>query len=382
MISYAPKITDIGQSLLIRGISGERLMFTSFKIGAGYTTDSEKAMTALVDERMSVGISLIEASEGFVRLEGGFENSNIEGAFEWRELGVFCCGEKEKTITVKTSGSFTYIISESPKVVYDCTVDGKHVEYTYDSLTHYLKLSKAPAVGSEIVITYADPVERLYAYCCDVSGEMLRGDTSDVVVEQTISVLVAVGEAENVTAMISGDTLYARKADFDAHVNNHSNPHNVTKEQLGLGNVLNVAPPSMVPGYELPDNLTTPETKDTLKKIVGKLYRAVEAIRNHIIGYNPHHITPELLGIQYGESGSVNINAGSFRDFTFPFARGYSNIPTVVTGLRGTIPASAAGGICVSVIRTDYTDCTIRVSSVSAVSGVSVTWMAMGTYQA
>ena len=66
---------------------------------------------------------------------------------------------------------------------------------------------------------------------------LYRWDGSTMV---EISASIALGETEGTA--YEGSKGKALKDSFDAHAANQSNPHNVTKEQVGLGNVENLAP--------------------------------------------------------------------------------------------------------------------------------------------
>ena len=237
MITMAPRLTEMGKSLIVRGVSGEKLTFTCFKLGAGYNGDAAENIRNMVEPIMTVGISVNAGLEdGLIRLQGQFENSLIPQDFVWRELGIYCKGE--------------------------------------------------------------DNAEVLYAYCADEAGENLAKVTTGVAVRQSLNAIVAVGEAENVTAIITSETMYATKEAFDAHEANRSNPHGVTKAQVGLGNVPNLAPANMVPGYETLSTLSVPESTDTFERIVGKLRLAISTLTGHVGNTsNPHSVTKAQVGL-------------------------------------------------------------------------------------
>lgn len=61
--------------------------------------------------------------------------------------------------------------------------------------------------------------------------------------------VVAVGDAEQVTATLGEYSGYASKQDLKDHIDDHNNPHHVTAEQVGLGNVPNVTPTNQQPVF-------------------------------------------------------------------------------------------------------------------------------------
>ena len=65
------------------------------------------------------------------------------------------------------------------------------------------------------------------------------------------------------------------KSSFSAHIKDFSNPHQVTKDQVGLGNVPNVTTNDQTPTYEAPDDLSELSSGETLSSAFGKLSKTV-----------------------------------------------------------------------------------------------------------
>lgn len=84
-----------------------------------------------------------------------------------------------------------------------------------------------------------------YAYDNERSGKIVAA--TDVLLVETVEVAVAVGSAEHVTATLTEASTYATKASLEAHASSENNPHNVTKAQIGLGEVQNVSVDNMAP---------------------------------------------------------------------------------------------------------------------------------------
>lgn len=68
-------------------------------------------------------------------------------------------------------------------------------------------------------------------------------------VQETFHMVVTVGDATTVTATLGEYSGYASKADLQSHIDDKDNPHNVTAEQIGLGNVPNVTPANQQPVF-------------------------------------------------------------------------------------------------------------------------------------
>ncbi|MCD8198385.1 MAG: hypothetical protein LUE24_14695 [Lachnospiraceae bacterium] len=161
----------------------------------------------------------------------------------------------------------------------------------------------------------------LYAYCD--AGELydyIPDNTSGRVITTTFTLLVMVGDAESVTATIGEGALYATKAALSEHIRDTDNPHNTTADQVGLGNVENVAPSDMKITFD--DTVSTVSelaSGETTASLFSKLKAAVSALITHLKASNPHSITCTKIGA-----------AASSHTHT-------------LSSLSGTLPASMGG---------------------------------------
>ena len=255
MISVAPTITEAGRNLQIRAIAGETITFTRFKIGNGELADTDiPALVDLINPLVEFSINEMDKSEtGYLKLTGKFDSTFITSDFRWRELGIFCKGE--------------------------------------------------------------DDIEVLYAYSNDgENAGMLKANSTDVVAEQTVALVIAVGDATSVTAILSESVLYAAKTDFDAHVANYTNPHKVDKTQVGLGNVPNVTTNNQTPTYTLPKVETEMQSGEPLGTAFGKIAKVVKSFIAHLSDKsNPHKDTPEGIGAAKAEHthSAADVNTGT-----------------------------------------------------------------------
>ena len=255
MISVAPTITDAGKNLLLRAIAGETITFTRFKIGNGELSETEIAgMLDLINPLVEFAINEIDTSQkGFVKLTGTFDSTYITNDFRWRELGIFCKGE--------------------------------------------------------------DGVEVLYAYSNDgVNAGMLKANAADVVAEQTVALVIAVGDAESVTAILSESVLYAPKTEFDAHTANKENPHEVTKKQVGLEFVPNVSTNDQTPTYNLEVTEKELVSGEKMSTAFGKIAKAIKSLIAHLKNEdNPHNLEPDSIGAaaEEHEHSAADITKGA-----------------------------------------------------------------------
>lgn len=238
MITTAPVLTNAGERLLTRAIGGEKIVFTRFAVGDGeLSTTPEKELVNLISTKLSFGIGAVDHSEaGYISLTGQFSGSAIEEDFTLRELGLFAKGEDDE----------------------------------------------------EILYCYANDGE---------NAGIVKANQDDVAVEQHLTLVVAIGEAEHVTATLSPDTIYPLKSDFDAHLADDRNPHKVTKEQVGLGYVPNVSTNDQTPSYVSLSELSNLSSGEKLSTAFGKLSAAVYFLKNHIEDDdNPHQVSLEQVG--------------------------------------------------------------------------------------
>ena len=288
MIATAPSLTDQGKSLLMRAIGGEEITFTRFKVGsgslaAGQTIDS---LTDLITPVLAFGISDMDASqEGMLALTGEFDNSDVDADFTWRELGIFAQGE--------------------------------------------------------------DETEILYAYSNDgAMAGVVRQLNTDVITLQEVTMIIAIGEAENVTAVYSPHQQYALASDLTAHKNNTSNPHNVTKAQVGLGNVPNLAPSDMTVNFEQAANRDNIATGEKLSVLFGKIKKVFADVIAHITSsQNPHSVTLAQIGAAAASHGhsALDINSGE-NDAALPITAGGTGVKTL-NALKNLIGINATIGI-------------------------------------
>ena len=108
-----------------------------------------------------------------------------------------------------------------------------------------------------------------------------------------------------ITLAAAKQTLDAHKAaadglreNFDAHAASKSNPHAVTKAQVGLGNVPNLATNDQTPTYTEAASLELLASGEKLTVAFGKLARALRSLSGHILALdNPHGVTKSQVGL-------------------------------------------------------------------------------------
>lgn len=86
--------------------------------------------------------------------------------------------------------------------------------------------------------------------------------------------------------------------DLASHKGNTSNPHAVTKSQVGLGNVPNVATNDQTPSYTAATALAALVSGEKLSVAFGKLAKGITDLISHLANKsNPHEVTKAQIGL-------------------------------------------------------------------------------------
>lgn len=231
------QLTSAGVDAIMQAVyNGSTITFTAVKIGDGTAPSNIKAMTDIVHTKATASFTSIDIDDGVANLDFTFNNSTIASGFYLRELGIMA------------------------------KVDN------------------------------GNPV--LYAYSNSGSNAgYLKPYASDSYVNMVFSIYVAVGDAEHVTAIISEAVGYVTTEQFEVHTGNSTNPHNVTKQQVGLGNVPNLAPSDMTINFTKASTLTAPTSGSKLSILIGLLAKAIDSLIAHLTdSNNPHSTTYAQIG--------------------------------------------------------------------------------------
>lgn len=100
-------------------------------------------------------------------------------------------------------------------------------------------------------------------------------------------------DAEHLNHMEDG--IAANDEAIEAHVGSSTNPHNVTKTQVGLGNVPNVSTNNQTPTYTVASTLAALTSGEVLSTAMGKLARGMLSLISHIGDTSIHKATDAAL---------------------------------------------------------------------------------------
>lgn len=248
-----PKLTASGKNLLLRALAGETITFTKIQLGNGIAQDPAEA-TGLANPILTAELSKIEVGTEYVTLTAQFTNGTVTSGFHITEAGFFAADPDDET---------------------------KEILY---------------ALGNE-----------------DESTADYVPDKGNRILEMQFDSLIFIGDAENVSAAISSSLVYASKEEYDNHVENRANPHAVTKEQVGLGNVPNLAPGDQIPTFAQATVFTNIESGEKTSTLFGKIKLAISKLIEHINNRsNPHDTTASQIGAaaKSHTHNAQDINAG------------------------------------------------------------------------
>lgn len=104
------------------------------------------------------------------------------------------------------------------------------------------------------------------------------------------------------------DTVEENKRLFDAHITDMGNPHKVTKNQVGLGNVPNVTTNNQEPTYTQASVLENIVSGETLSASMGKIQKVIDESMKHFADKeNPHELTTEQINaVNISQLGIAN----------------------------------------------------------------------------
>jgi hypothetical protein len=263
------QLTDAGRQIIVKAISGQcAIVFTKFGVGNGDAPADVNALTDLVNLVKNISINDDPVvGDGCANLTGTLDNADLSAGIWWTEVGIYA--------TDPDDGEVLYAYAHA----------GEYAEYI-------------PAYSNQSYL------------------------------RTTLNVTVIVGDAENVEAVIGEYAGYVTREDFEAHAEATNNPHSVTKEQIGLGNVPNVSTNNQTPTFAEASTLATIVSGETASTIFGKIKKAITSLISHINASNPHGITCSKIGA--ATSGHTH-SASQITGGVLPITRGGTGVQSIAS---------------------------------------------------
>ncbi len=216
------------------------ITFNRIEIGSGINADPEES-TALANKQIVGQFLGIERNEESAILKFTFDNKEVVEGFEFREYGIWA------TLTT--------------------------------------------ALGEKIDCLYA------YGYSNSGKGTEIPAFTdSKSYIKESLNVALKIGSPESVNVYLGEYEDYASKDILTKHLNNNENPHNVTAEQVGLGNVDNVSVDDSRPNFVESSEFANVKSGDTTSTLWGKVKKIFSKLHEHLLNdNNPHSVTWKQL---------------------------------------------------------------------------------------
>ena len=268
-----PRITNLGLAAQLNAMDGTGIKFKRLKLGNGTKPANYRALNDLQNPLVNVPFDTYRVLDQYVLLQGTYSNAELENAFEWTEVGIFIVDPLDEM------GEILYAYG--------------HVGLEEEEET----AATIPKMGKELY-------------------------------EIKLTYNVFIGEAGGEITIVNESFLYAKQADFLAHVNDHNNPHVVTKAQVGLGNVDNVSTNNATPTIEMASTLTNITNGDTMKTIMGKISKALNDLIAHLKDTVKHITAEERADWNSKAAGYHKHSTNDITSGTFSIARGGTGVST------------------------------------------------------
>lgn len=303
-----PIVTDKAISETALAIQNrESLVFTRIALGSGrHRTDiGKKNNIVQVVHSLQVTQSMSTDVADTIRITARFDNSRIEREMIVNEIGVFAKrGNHEEFM-------YMYTWAEQEDVI-----PPKTSAYVYRDYDFNTTISK----NSQITIQY-NATDLVYATVPELKATERKlqtnidnhiGDTARHVSDQErtrwngkadASHRHKVVDIDGLEAIIGNQTTNkANQADLTAHIQNQNNPHNVTKQQVGLGNVTNVEQASKVDFQNHLNNHNNPHSVTKAQVGLGNVTNVEQASKQEFNAHatnrnNPHGVTKSQVGL-------------------------------------------------------------------------------------
>lgn len=221
-------------------------------------------------------------------------------------------GGKKVTITAAKSGTDTVPESElKEQSVLSGTVRNATIANATNQPEGYrvtLRVTNTGVKSSYIFkqlglfATAEDESEVLFAILQSENGETVPDESE--LYTYDVSLIIAINDTSNITVNID-KTSYVTEEELDGHKTDKTNPHGVTKAQVGLGNVPNVSTNDQTPTYTVPASNAGLVSGEKIETAFGKIARAVASLIAHIANKsNPHSITKAQVGLGNADNTS------------------------------------------------------------------------------
>lgn len=260
-------ITNAGIELLKNALSGGTITVTAIKSGAGKVDVSAlKSQTAVSSIKQSGTVQGVTKTNETIKIGVLFSNAGLSAGYSMTQLGIYAKGS--------TGSEVLFAISQS--------ITGKEVPAESAMLSWSLVHNFYIKLNNDVTMTAT----------VDPEGYV---------------------------------TFETMQAALNTHTGNKSNPHSVTKSQVGLGNVPNVATNDQTPTYSDTTTLVTLSSGEKISIAFAKIKLAITTLINHLANKsNPHGVTKSQVGLGNVENKSSATIRGELTKGNVTTALGYT----------------------------------------------------------
>lgn len=260
-------ITNAGIELLKNALSGGTITVTAIKSGAGKVDVSAlKSQTAVSSIKQSGTVQGVTKTNETIKIGVLFSNAGLSAGYSMTQLGIYAKGS--------TGSEVLFAISQS-------------------------------TTGKEVPAESAMPSWSLvHNFYIKLNNDVKMTATVDP------------------EGYVTFETM--QKA-LNTHIGNKSNPHSVTKSQVGLGNVPNVATNDQTPTYSDTTTLVTLSSGEKISIAFAKIKLAITTLINHLANKsNPHGVTKSQVGLGNVENKSSATIRSEITDDNVTTALGFT----------------------------------------------------------
>ena len=280
-----PVITKAGNDELAAAIgSNSPITFTRVVLGSGRHTGDLKTITNVKTPVITLPAlqSVLAGATGFHVL-GRLDNSNVTAETNVTEIGVFAkVGSRAEVLYMYTSAESGDLIPPRREAI----------------LVRDYEFDVRIADNGQLTVQYSNDTQNIYAKRAELDA--VRAKVDEVA-------KASYGKAEGQAAAAKAESV---GQDLATHKGDKSNPHGVTKEQVGLGNVANVPQASKVEFDSHVGNtgihVTTSDKANWNSKANGADLAGHTTNKN-----NPHEVTKSQIGL----SNVDNVKQASKAEF-------------------------------------------------------------------
>lgn len=260
-------ITNAGIELLKNALSGGTITVTAIKSGSGKVDVSAlKSQTAVSSIKQSGTVQGVTKTNETIKIGVLFSNAGLSAGYSMTQLGIYAKGS--------TGSEVLFAISQS--------ITGKEV-----------------------------PAESAMPSWSLVHNFYIKFN-NDVTMTATV----------DPEGYVTFETMQTA---LNTHTGNKSNPHSVTKSQVGLGNVPNVATNDQTPTYSDTKTLVTLSSGEKISIAFAKIKLAITTLINHLANKsNPHGVTKSQVGLGNVENKSSATIRGELTKGNVTTALGYT----------------------------------------------------------